>query len=334
MHSWSGRDDALSAPERPRLKPWFRLAETGETLVLEHGQSAVVFEGRAARRLLPQLLPLLDGSRPVSELAQELGRGSKAGVEHALRVLHEHGLLLDGPGLEPSEAPEVVDAVELLASTTPGQQVTSIRTSLADAVVEVVGGGAPAAMLAGLLRASGVGRVTCARWETSAERSPVRLVVVVPSGDEVAEAVRWNRRTVEGGAIWLQVLPFDGRFAAVGPLYVPGETCCFECYRLRRLGTSGYPAEFAALEETRVEAPAGPALNATVAGIAATLVLRWLAHRDHMLPGAFFACEGAGTALTHHRVYRVPRCPVCSGLGDVAPPLPWYKETTPAEVVL
>ena len=334
MHAWSGLDEQPPVPERPRLKPWFRLAEAGEAVVLEHGQSAIVFEGRAARRLLPCLLPLLDGSRRVAELAPELGWDSEAGVEHALRVLHEHGLLLDGPGLDPAEAVGVVDAVEFLASATPGSQVPAIRTSLADAAVEVVGGGAPVAMLIELLRASGVGHVASAPWETSAERSRARLVVVVPSGGEVAEVARLNRRLVEGGGVWLQVLPFDGRFAAIGPLYVPGETCCFECYRLRRLGTSGYPAEFAALEETRLEAPAGPALNATVAGVAATLVLRWLAHRDHALPGAFYACEGAGTALTNHRVYRVPRCPVCSGLDDVAPPLPWYKETTPAEVVL
>jgi len=333
MHPWSGRDHVQPVPERPRLKPWYRLAEAGESLVFEHGQSAIVFEGRAARRLLPELLPLLDGTRQVSDLAPRLGPSSGAGVEHALRLLHEHGLLLDGPGLEPDEPAGVVGAVESLASAVPGSQIAAIRTVLAEAVVEVVGGGAPVRMLAELLRASGVGRVARASWETSAERSPVRLVVVVPSGSEVAQTARWNSRAVEGGAVWLQVLPFDGRFAPIGPLYVPGETCCFECYRLRRRGTSGYPAEFAALEQTRIESPAGPALHATVAGVAATLVLRWLAHRDHTLPGAFYACEAAGTALTHHRVYRVPRCAVCSGLDEVAPPLPWYKETTAAEVV-
>lgn len=333
MHSWSRRDDAQPVPERPRLKPWYRVAEAGEALVLEHGQSAIVFEGSAARRLLPELLPLLDGSRPVSDLMQQLGPGREAGVDHALRLLHEHALLLDGPGLHPDEPAGVVDAVESLASAAPGSQIAAIRRSLADAVVEVVGGGAAVPTLTELLRASGVGRIVGAPWETNAERSPTRLVLIVPSGSEVAEAVRWNSRAVEGGADWLQVLPFDGRFAAIGPLYIPCETCCFECYRLRRLGTSGYPAEFGSLEEAELEAPAGPALNATVAGVAATVVLRWLAHRDHLLPGAFYACEDGGTALTHHRVYRVPRCPVCSGLEGVAPPLPWYKETTAAEVV-
>jgi hypothetical protein len=32
------------------------------------------------------------------------------------------------------------------------------------------------------------------------------------------------------------------------------------------------------------------------------------------------------SSLSLHHVYRVPRCPVCSGLDDVSPPLPWHKE--------
>jgi hypothetical protein len=63
------------------------------------------------------------------------------------------------------------------------------------------------------------------------------------------------------------------------------------------------------------------------AGAAAMLALRWLAWRDPLAPGKIQAIElGAGLELAVHHVYRVPRCPVCSGLSDMAPPLPWFKE--------
>lgn len=332
MHPWHGRDDAAPVPDRPRLKPWYRVVEAGEALVLEHGQTAVVFEGRAARRLLPTLLPLLDGTRPTETIIEELGAGSAGGVEHALVVLHEHGLLLDGPGLDPREPADVVEAVQLLSSVASGSEPEAVRRTLAGAVVEVLGEGGIVPLLVEVLRGSGVGSVDRVGWDIDAESIERRLVVAAPSGREGGDIVGWNRRAVDGGQVWLQVLPFDGRFAAIGPLFVPGETCCFECYRLRRLAACGYAAEFRAIEDAHVVAPAGPALNATIAGVAASLVLRWLAHGDHHLPGCFHACEGAGTALSQHRVYRVPRCPVCSDIGDVAPPLPWYKETA-AEIV-
>jgi len=333
MHPWNGRDDATPVPDRPRIKPWYRVVEAGEALVLEHGQTAVVFEGRAARRLLPAMLPLLDGTRPTGEIIEELGAGTADGVRHALVTLHERGLLLDGPGLDPREPAGVVEAVGLLASLAPGSRPEELRQTLAEAVVEILGSSDVVPPLVELLRASGVGSVAPGCWDTSAEPGDGRLVVVAPNGREGADVVRWNRRAVDGGAVWLQVLPFDGRFAAIGPLYVPGETCCFECYRLRRQAACGYAAEFPAIEDVHLAAPAGPALNATVAGVTASLVLRWLAHGDHHLPGSFHACEGAGTAISQHRVYRVPRCPVCSGVDDVAPPLPWYKETTAAVMV-
>ncbi|HEY6055045.1 MAG TPA: hypothetical protein VIU86_14005, partial [Gaiellaceae bacterium] len=53
--------------------------------------------------------------------------------------------------------------------------------------------------------------------------------------------------------------------------------------------------------------------------------LRWLGTRDARLPGTLQTVElGDGVELVRHVVLRVPRCPSCSGLGAVAPPLPWH----------
>jgi bacteriocin biosynthesis cyclodehydratase domain-containing protein len=125
----------------------------------------------------------------------------------------------------------------------------------------------------------------------------------------------------------MQVLPFDGRFAAVGPLFLPEETCCFECYLLRRASNVEYGDELAVLAREPAPWPMPPPLAATVAGLAALQALRWLALRDPFVPGVLTAVELDGVAkLGSHVVYRVPRCPACSGLDELAPPLPWFEE--------
>jgi len=326
MSTFSAAASAAAVPERPRLKPWLRRADTPDALVLEHGQTAIVFEGTAARALLPVLLPLLDGTRTRAELAARLDVAGHV-VEHALAALAERRLLLDGPGLSDDEPALVVQAVELLASLDRSASVPGVRDRLRAARVDLLGSGPSGPLTAEILHASGVGTVRQGRWSGPPESVPT-LTLVAAGAAEAHHVARWNRRALDHGWTWFQLLPYDGRFAAIGPLYVPGETCCYACFRARRRATSGYPREFGAVEDAPVAAPTGAALDAVVAGVAASLVLRWLAFDDHAIPGVFHACEGAGTALTQHRVYRVPRCSACSGLHTLAPPLPWYKETT------
>jgi bacteriocin biosynthesis cyclodehydratase domain-containing protein len=125
----------------------------------------------------------------------------------------------------------------------------------------------------------------------------------------------------------LQVLPFDGRYAAVGPLYLPEETSCFECFRLRRLANLGAGDEFRLLEAMPATYPAAPAVGAVIAGIATTMALQWLLLADHNVPSAFYAVELLPVfGVSLHHVHRVPRCPACSRLEDEAAPLPWHKE--------
>src|SRR6185437_10869069 len=83
MHPWIDEGET-PLPALPQLKPWYRQAAVDGSLVLEHGQSAVVFGGAAATRLLPALLPLLDGSRPVAAIVDELGPAAEPAVLNAL----------------------------------------------------------------------------------------------------------------------------------------------------------------------------------------------------------------------------------------------------------
>lgn len=138
------------------------------------------------------------------------------------------------------------------------------------------------------------------------------------------ERVRdWNRLALACGTRWLQVLPFDGLLAAVGPLFVPGETGCHECYRLRR------NANLTSLridEEPPVRGsyPSAPVLDVLLAALAALTATRALALGELASAGVLLAVELAPhLQCSQHVVYRVPRCPSCSRTATIGVPSPW-----------
>jgi bacteriocin biosynthesis cyclodehydratase domain-containing protein len=311
-------------PELPLLAPWYRLVEEGDAVVLEHGHRAVVLEGRAATRLLPRLLPLLDGTRSLDEIASASGCAVREPVSRALALLAREGLLVEGP--RPEGAPEACETAERLAAASDVPPAT-VCVRLAASRVGVAGSGSAGETVARLLLRGGVGCTV----RRALDRPPAGddLVVVAPASDELPGLDRWNEAALAASAPWIQLLPFDGRFAAVGPLYLPGETACFACYRLRRAGSLGFGELDAPLERVPLRAPAGPALTAAAAAVAADNVLRWLALADPQLPGILHAlADGSGLRLDGHRVLRVPRCPACSAVGRRAPAAPWFEVVT------
>jgi len=308
----------VSLPERPLVKPWYRLAPTARGLAFEYGHHVVSLEGRAVERLLPALLPLLDGTRPLADVTGYLGESAEPAVENALRVLAEHGVLTEGPPLADVAGPFALAATA--AAARGGPPPDAVRAALAASTALVVGSAAAGVEIARLLALSGVGDVRRGGWEGG----DADLVLVVPDAAEVPRVAGWNRRALELRARWLQVLPFDGRLAAVGPLYLPGETCCYECFRLRRAANSGYHDEFWELEREPTAAAQDPAFTAVLAGVAAAVAVRTLALEDPFAAGIFYALEhGERLALEPHHVYRVPRCPACSDAAATGPPVPW-----------
>jgi bacteriocin biosynthesis cyclodehydratase domain-containing protein len=310
-------------PRLPFLPPWYRLALGDGKVVLEHGQRMVCLEGRAAERFLPALLPLLDGTRTVDGIVRALGEPVRPAVERALSELAASGVLGEGPPPGPETSRPVAETAELLASLRPGgRPLAETAASVAACSAEIVGEGTAGVEATRLLRASGV------RVEPAEKIGPgADLTICAPSPGQLPRLGAWNEQALEARGPWLQLLPFDGRYAAIGPLFLPGDTCCYECFRRRRAANLDAGVELTLLEQTPASYPTAAALDAVVGGLGAVLALSWLVLGDHYVPGAFYAVELLPVlALSVHHVHRVPRCPACSGLADVAPPLPWHKE--------
>lgn len=292
-------------PARPLLKPWYRLSIRETSAVFRYGGSLLEFEGGAAVRLLPHLLPLLDGTRTIDEIVTELGEPIRPAVLHALELLAERRLL--------TEAIPAGRTIEFLVATDAyGRDAPVVAAALARARVTVIGSGTTAAEIARLLSNAQVG-------VGNDEDAPGDLTIVAPDAHELPRVRAWNERALERGTTWLQVLPFDGLIAAVGPIFVPHQTACHECYRLRRA------ANIAAVEDREDGAyPGAPAFDAILAGLAATIALRRLALDDGRSVGVLLAVEQTPeVACTRHVLYRVPRCPVCSLAARLAAPAPW-----------
>jgi bacteriocin biosynthesis cyclodehydratase domain-containing protein len=320
--------EATELPELPLLKPWYRVAYDGGKLVFEYGQSVVVVEGMAVQRLLPALLPLLDGTRTPAEMVARIGEPAGPAVEKCLALLARHGLLTAGPPLQAATVPPFAETATFFAAVARREvSPAQARGRLRGARLAVVGNGPPAEAVARLLRLSGIDHVVHLPWD--AGRGVVAesdLLLAVPTSAELPQLERLNEVTLAARTVWLQLLPFDGRMAAIGPLYVPGETACYRCFRLRRAANIEYPEEQRQLDLVPAPFPGPPFLYDVVAGIGVRLALGWIVEQDGTLPGAFYAFEqGETLGLSHHVVYRVPRCPVCSPTVGQASPLPWYR---------
>jgi bacteriocin biosynthesis cyclodehydratase domain-containing protein len=309
------------APDRPLLKPWYRLSVDEERAVLRYGSSVLELDGAAVTRLLPRLLPLLDGTRTVDEIVDEIGEPARSAVEHAVGLLAAHRLLTE-------RLPDGVDetvrtTLELLSATDPhDRSPTELAPTLGAARVRIVGSGATAVQVADLLRASGLGAVEACAWDEQPHGDDA-LAIVAPGANEVPRVRDWNRLALGCGSPWLQVLPYDGLLAAVGPLFVPHQTGCHECYRIRRYANVSSLRE-AEAPPARGSYPSAPAVDALLAALTALTAVRSLALAEASAAGMLLAVElSPRLVCSRHVVYRVPRCPSCSRTATSGTPSPW-----------
>ena len=304
-------------PRLPLLKPWYRLAATPEGMLVEHGRSTVSFGGAAAERLLPVLLPLLDGERTVDQIVAAVGPPVRPAVENALSLLTSHGLLTDGPqpaGDLPSDLRRTAAYLAQSSPTSPRQ----VAERLSSARVLLEGDEDLVVAVARLLRRAGVARTR------SHEQPTLVVTAAARAGDPQLE--QRNGLALESGAAWLPLGCFDGRSATIGPLIVPRETACYRCLVLRRDASTSCLPELVSLRETPLVAAVAPGLLALVAALAAERIARWLGTGDPELPGTILTVEVAPElVIATDRLLRVPRCPACSGLADVGAPVPWHE---------
>ncbi|SPT52790.1 bacteriocin biosynthesis cyclodehydratase domain [Actinomyces bovis] len=339
-------------PEFPQIAPWYECAIERDRLTLRYSDRAVVFQGRAASEFLPTLFDELDGKCTVDEISQVIGPAVRPALDNALSQLAKHGLLVQGPGPGLPENPWRERAATALSEAIANSvNPTDVAQLLSRTHATVIGDGAVASEIARLFIRSGVATVRAvAEDEAVAELDHMdlstdlqHLVVVAPGGVHAQVLENVNRWSLRSEIPWTQVLPYDGTYAVIGPTFLPTETGCYHCFRLRRRSQLDFLSEQRTVDAAAdaglvhpISTWSGAGQDAAVAGLAVHLIL-W-----SILPVAFTVSPLAGRSytlswgvsgmsLTEHRLFRVPRCRDCSRVRDLGVPQPWFEVDTVSE---
>lgn len=352
--------------KRIRLTPTASITTTHAAVVMRSDLGTFQLAGEDVRLFLTRMMPLLDGGRTADEIAVALPDYSRESVVNFLGLLEQKGLVEPVPdddrliaeerffrkfgvedglarlggarvaiaGLEPWGA---AAAVELAAAGAGHLHLVDDQSVLADDIVATRVFG-PADR--GRMRREAV-RDAIARLAPNAEVTVAGFAIGTDDALSIegdfdllvtglhADDVYLHRRL----AAWahgrkLRSLHghLDGIEAWIGPAVVPGETACWNCFRLRRLGAADYPQTAHELDAAVLNAPGQPrarALLAPMAGIAgqwlAMEAIKFLApYTGSDLRGRFMVHNLISGESTLHRVLRMPWCEICGGAASAA----------------
>ena len=241
--------------------------------------------------------PLIDGRRSVDEIVDELsGQVSMTQAYYVLATLENRGYT------EPATDDMPAAAAAFWSSV--GIRAPDAARRLRESSVEIVTiGDVSAEALVETLDRVGV------RADAPASAATHRVVLV----DDYLrpELQELNHAAAEP---WLIAKP-NGMLSWIGPLFVPGETACWECLRQRLEANREVDVFLQIMGDSRDPFPARPLLPSTAeaaAAMTATEVAKWVvlgdspSLRDHVV-----TVHHGKLATREHRLVRRPQCPEC-----------------------
>ena len=212
----------------PQLQPHYRVEviEPKHVYLLDE-QSTHALTGR----LYCQILPLLDGRHHLDDIYQKLdGQIQRDHIDYVLDRLYEKGYLTEAT---PDLSPEVAAFWSALgvAPTVAAQGLQQQSVTLA--AVGAGFGEATTACLAAALKDAGV--CIQSRRENGRLLAPPALQVVLTDNYLQPQLAEINQQALAIGQPWLLVKPI-GSVLWIGPIFVPGETGCWDCLAQRLRG--------------------------------------------------------------------------------------------------
>ncbi len=280
---------------------------------------------------IEKLAPLLDGTRTVTRVKQEVSPElSEAEVENLLEVLREAGLLAVGP--RPAAGP--LDAQARAYWSLAGLDADA-PTLAASAVEIICTGRADPQTAAAACRESGLtvtgaygGPGACGPQDSTAALS---LVLCDDYLDPALEEI--NTGHLEQGRPWLLAKPY-GAVPWIGPVFQPGTGPCWSGLAKRLEGNR--PGQF--LVRRNAAAPGSPPPASLPASRAIALQMtvleaaKWLAGVRHEGQECVYVLDTLTLRGEHHRVTRRPQCPSCGDPGLVATQVRRPIRTTVREI--
>ena len=342
----------LDMAEEPKLRPErIQLVETPEAVVLRRGRVEISVTGdRAAEVIRAVLSAAAGGSMSRSELCDTFAAADRPAIEDLIRQLELRRILtpVGEPGAPAADHPE--GPLDIFYWHF-GDQAPKVEDRLNERRFAIMGVNAISRQLALSLASSGVrnyeiidhpllcnlrffdegGALLSREWPASLN-APVDYTAWAPAMEEEPfdclivtsdfgglELMRvWNRFCLRARRHFLPVVLQD-LIGYIGPMVIPGETACFECFRSRRNSQMENPEIGRVVESAAFEgqAVAGfhPAMASILGDIAALELGRhyggWTTAR---LAGAVIEVNLLDIQMEVRRLLKIPRCHACSAL--------------------
>ena len=296
-----------------RALPVERIAEA-DALTLKRGCTTVRIDGEHAPEIVGAILDLAGGDgRTEDELVESFPPEMQESIRSLVGALRARRLLLPADAVDSAAAAESPLDVFYWHFGLPDEPSP---VPPRDELVVVVGENRTATRLCELLDEAGFRELVVVD-EQAALDDRVPAVVAAVSEGGFGPLRAWNELALERELPFLPVVVED-LVAYVGPLVVPYETACFECFLRRR---------YSNLDEAKareaVELRAGgaqvvglhPAISAVAAGAAALELSKFfIPWRSAQQAGYLLTFNLLASRSGRHRVLKVPRCPGCSSL--------------------
>jgi bacteriocin biosynthesis cyclodehydratase domain-containing protein len=308
---------------RPKLRSGVTLApaDAGRWQARWDFDEVTFLEGEACQRVLPWLASELNGLRSVRQLESLAAqRGAVEQLKDVLVCLKEQGLLTletaasgrseEDPALrEAVEALACGEAGEILGRCRAARVVVCGRSTLANEVWRAI-------QNQGFTASSLIDPIS--PNDSLPPAGEVCLPVIVESDWDQAVLESINRSSLAARRPWMIVGAWSRR-VLVGPIFVPGETACYDCYRKRLDSHRRHLAAFQALERwqrDRNERPEPSPVLPAVARLAAAWTALEVFHYVTRVAsprtlGRVLVYDPAEARLGIETVLKIPWCPTC-----------------------
>lgn len=306
---------------RPGIKSHFRVEVVDPAhvyLLSEHASHALT------GRLYCAIMPFLDGRHTIEEIYDLLSDTvSREHIDHVIDRLRRLGYLGDAVDGMPEEVAAFWSEL--------GFEPAGVERCVSQSRITLCAiGNADAAPLGAMLSRAGLTVEFCSVQKMIASvRSDLQVVV---TDDYLRpELATINRAALASGRSWMIVKPV-GSVTWLGPVFVPGETGCWQCLSQRLLGNveikSSILRQRGQHEQSSACLPTSrPALSSTVElalNWAATEIMKWIVARsaEPAAAGVTTTSTLAGKILTLDHLdhgcvtHALPHRPQCACCGD------------------
>jgi thiazole/oxazole-forming peptide maturase SagC family component len=160
-------------------------------------------------------------------------------------------------------------------------------------------------------------------FEKHCELQKIDCLIATSENGGLQMMRRWNNLCIKLDCIFMPVV-LEDLIGYVGPLVIPNETACFECFLTRRNANTDKTGseeflELKILDSNRIVG-FHPSMASILGDIVAFEIIKFYAEWKSIFNvGKMIKVNLLGTGLDIHKVLKIPRCKSCSPLNSRVP---------------